>query len=217
MRAADRRRSPRSARLPCSHLSMPCSRPRGMPSIWPAGKGSVRCGSHAEAWTSGGSTSLRWPSARRGIWPGGAGSAIDAGSTSSTSTTACRPGHPYVILCHKFRDRRLDWPAGDHRAERGRRHPWALPGRRRRAPRRVRRSRRNRRGRGPGRGLAAGTSAPRRCRALTEDQPPNRRLCCARGSRLTTSSYEWSIISRSSSSSIEPSNSTVFQWRLFWW
>jgi hypothetical protein len=72
-------------------------------------------------------------------------------------------------------------------------------------------------GKGRGEAWAAGTSAPRRCRALTEDQPPKRRLCCARGSRLTTSSYEWSIISRSSSSSIEPSNSTVFQWRLFWW
>ena len=118
MRAAGRRRSPRSARLRCTHLSMLCSRPRGTPSIWPAGKGSVRVartprhGRLGVRRLSGGHRQGRDLARRSGVGDRCRFVVVDLDN-------GLPAGSPVdVILCHKFGDRRLDRgpPAALHRA-----------------------------------------------------------------------------------------------------
>ena len=108
-RARARHSSVRLSHLASSPPMRRHSRPRDGLLIWPVARGSARSGWRGAGWTFGDWTSLRWPSPRHEIWPSATVLATAADLMLSTSTRVCRMVHPSTsILCHKFRDRRLD-------------------------------------------------------------------------------------------------------------
>ena len=146
-----------------------CFRPLDAPSISPAGRDSARSGWPGAAWTCAGLdvSAVAIDHAREAARLAGVGDhcRFDVLDLDDGLPT----GPPVdVILCHKFRDRRLDrvdhrtlgagWATGDRRAQRSRRGPGAVPRSSRRATRRFRRTRPGRRRRRRGSCMAAGAS-----------------------------------------------------------